>query len=468
MQQYLDLVRHTLEYGEDTPTRTGVNARTVFGEMMQFDLARGFPILTTKKVLWDTVVDETLWFLRGGHNVNDPDAPKKIWDSWRAPYNLNRGFVLVERRIREYQPLVVKDFRPDCSVGTDKESLIFKLAQTWRDMMRRCYDSSTKGYDNYASKGVSVCERWQSFSKFFQDAQSLPHWWYKEHKWDTFELDKDYYGANQYGPETCVWVHYKENCWYSAQACPVEVVTVGGESLVFLSLSAAAAHLGVSNATMTSWFRYGSARGKVRGPNCDLEGYVFNALPKSSLLRLPLLEDGEMGSIYGKTWRAWDTGVGYIDQLQIAIDRVKNEPNSRRNIVSAWNVGDVDNMALPPCHMSFQFRRFGNYLDLAMYQRSADLALGVPMNIASYALLLSMVAHECGLTARRFVHFLADCHIYENHLAGLKTQLGRIPGVLPTLRFSCPIGTPVVEMTKDMIHLDNYNPQPFIKFEVAV
>lgn len=266
MQQYQDLVRRVLWYGEKTPTRTGVDTRTVFGEMMQFDLREGFPILTTKKVLWSTVVAELLWFIRGGHNVNDVDAPKKIWDAWAD-------------------------------------------------------------------------------------------------------------------------------------------------------------------------------------------------------------ENGELGRIYGVQWRSW-SGMRYrgFDQLQTAISRLKRLPNSRRNIVSAWNVEEIETgeCSFPPCHVLFQFRRFGEHLDLALYQRSGDVALGVPFNISSYALLLSMVAHECGLVARKFVHFLADCHIYENHIEGLEKQLTRVPGALPTLRFSCPVGTPVVEMTKEMIHLDNYNPQPFIRFEVAV
>ena len=262
MQQYQDLVRRVLWYGEPTPTRTGVPARTAFGEMMQFNLLDGFPILTTKKILWKTVVDELLWFIRGGHNVNDPDAPKKIWDAWAD-------------------------------------------------------------------------------------------------------------------------------------------------------------------------------------------------------------ENGELGRIYGVQWRSW---AGSIDQFQLAIERIKKAPNSRRNLVSAWNVEEVESgeCSFPPCHVLFQFRRFGDHLDLALYQRSGDVALGVPFNISSYALLLSMVAHECGLVARKFVHFLADCHIYENHIEGLTTQLRRLPGPLPRLRFSCPVGTPVVEMTKEMIHLDNYKPQPFIRFEVAV
>ena len=273
MRQYLDLVEDVLRYGERTTNRTGVETRSVFGEMCRYDLRQGFPILTTKKILWHTVVAELLWFIRGGHNVRDEDAPKRIWDAWAD-------------------------------------------------------------------------------------------------------------------------------------------------------------------------------------------------------------EDGELGRIYGVQWREWDAGLQYdgwykhkyIDQLQLAIKRVKTLPNSRRNLVTAWNVGEVESgkCSFPPCHVLFQFRRYGQFLDMSMYQRSGDVALGVPFNISSYALLLSMVAHECQLTSRFLVHFLGDCHIYQNHIPGLERQLGRVPHRLPTLRFTCPPGTPVVEMHHTMIHLDNYTHEPFIPFEVAV
>lgn len=266
MQQYLDLVKRVLANGEPSTNRTGVKTLTVFGEMLRFDLREGFPILTTKKILWSTVVDELLWFIRGGHNVNDLDAPKKIWDAWAGP-------------------------------------------------------------------------------------------------------------------------------------------------------------------------------------------------------------DGDLGRIYGVQWRSW-SGTRYhgFDQLQTAIDRIRQLPNSRRNLVSAWNVEEIETKecSFPPCHVLFQFRRFGEYLDLALYQRSGDVGLGVPFNISSYALLLSMVAYECGLTARNFVHFLADCHIYENHRLGLTEQLSRYPRIRPKLLFLCEPGTPVVQMTREDFALQNYLPHPFIRLEVAV
>ncbi len=174
-------------------------------------------------------------------------------------------------------------------------------------------------------------------------------------------------------------------------------------------------------------------------------------------------EHGELGPIYGYQWRNWG-GTG-IDQIRDAIATIKRDPTSRRIIVSAWNVADIPKMKLPPCHAFFQFYVAGEFLDVQLYQRSADLALGVPFNIASYALLLAMVAQECKLTPRHLVHTLGDAHIYVNHIEGVKTQLARAPLPLPRLVLA---QKPVLELTYDDIALENYQHHPFIKFPVAV
>jgi thymidylate synthase len=173
--------------------------------------------------------------------------------------------------------------------------------------------------------------------------------------------------------------------------------------------------------------------------------------------------DGELGPIYGYQWRNWG-GQG-IDQISDAIATIKRDPTSRRIIVSAWNVADLPRMKLPPCHAFFQFYVAGEALDLQLYQRSADLALGVPFNIASYALLLAMVAKETGKTPRHFIHTLGDAHIYLNHVEGVKQQLEREPLPLPTLRLA---DKPVLEQRFEDIVLENYQHHPFIKFPVAV
>lgn len=174
-------------------------------------------------------------------------------------------------------------------------------------------------------------------------------------------------------------------------------------------------------------------------------------------------ERGELGPIYGSQWRNWG-GAG-IDQIRHAIDTIQKDPTSRRIIVSAWNVADLPRMALPPCHLLFQFYVADGRLDCQLYQRSADIALGVPFNIASYALLLTMIANECGLIPGHFIHTLGDAHIYLNHIEGLKIQLQRTPYSLPAVRIA---KKPLDALTFEDIELIGYQHHPFIKFDVSV
>lgn len=181
-------------------------------------------------------------------------------------------------------------------------------------------------------------------------------------------------------------------------------------------------------------------------------------------------EKGELGPIYGKQWRRWNAVNGRgerveIDQIQNAIDLIKTNPDSRRIIVNAWNVGDLDQMALPPCHMFFQFYVVNGRLDCQLYQRSADIALGVPFNIASYAALMIMVAQECGLEPGIFTHTMGDAHIYLNHVEGLEEQLKRTPKKLPQLKVA---RKPFWELEFEDFELLDYEHEPFIKFKVAV
>jgi len=257
MRPYLDLLRHVLEHGERRTDRTGTGTISLFGAQSRYDLREGFPLVTTKKVLFPAVVRELLWFLRGSTNINDDlTQHTPIWDAW---------------------------------------------------------------------------------------------------------ADKD----------------------------------------------------------------------------------------------------GELGPIYGKQWRDW----GGIDQIRDAIRMIKEDPTSRRIIVSAWNVGELSKMKLPPCHAFFQFYVQNQWLDCQLYQRSADLALGVPFNIASYALLMSMIAQECGLQPRHFIHTLGDAHVYLNHVEGVKQQLERTPFPLPKLVLA---HKPTLELAFEDIALEGYQHHAFIKFPVAV
>lgn len=265
MKPYLDLVRHVLDHGEERKDRTGTGTRSVFGTQSRYDLREGFPLVTTKKVLFDAVVHELLWFLRGSTNIHDGLAEHTpIWNAWADP-------------------------------------------------------------------------------------------------------------------------------------------------------------------------------------------------------------DGELGPIYGFQWRNWGgeatrDGTG-IDQIRAAIDLIRRDPFSRRILVSAWNVADVPRMRLPPCHLLFQFYVSGSRLDCQLYQRSADLALGVPFNIASYALLQTMIAKECGLEPGVFVHTIGDAHVYLNHVDGLREQLRREPFPLPRVQLA---DKPFDELRFEDVKLVGYQHHPFIKFPVAV
>ncbi len=179
-------------------------------------------------------------------------------------------------------------------------------------------------------------------------------------------------------------------------------------------------------------------------------------------------KNGELGPIYGYQWRSWPTYEGnHIDQISQVVNQIKTNPDSRRLLVSAWNVAQVDQMKLPPCHIMFQFYVANGELSCQLYQRSADIFLGVPFNIASYALLTTMVAQVCGLKPKEFIHTLGDAHIYSNHFDQAKLQLTRKPKQLPKLVINPEVQN-LFDFTFEDFKIEDYNPDPHIKAIVAV
>ncbi len=294
MKQYLDLLQTICDTGVVKGDRTGTGTKSIFGYQMRFNLADGFPLLTTKKVFTKGIIHELLWFLKGDTNI---------------------GYLV--------------------------------------------------------RNGV--------------------------HIWDN--------DAYRFYGELCTKTGLQ----------PIEREE-------FLERAAA-------------------------GEASPIEGYHY----------------GDLGSVYGSQWRSWGAPDGrVIDQIEEVINTIKNNPNSRRMIVSAWNVADVEGMALPPCHVLFQFYVAEGRLSCQLYQRSADTFLGVPFNIASYALLTHIIAQICDLEAGEFVHTLGDTHLYLNHLEQAAEQLSREPRPLPRLRLN-PMVKNIADLRYEDIEIVNYNPHPTIK-----
>tara|TARA_B100000513_G_scaffold149619_1_gene69871 strand:+ start:54 stop:848 length:795 start_codon:yes stop_codon:yes gene_type:complete len=179
-------------------------------------------------------------------------------------------------------------------------------------------------------------------------------------------------------------------------------------------------------------------------------------------------KNGDLGHVYGYQWRSWPTPDGrHIDQITQVINQIKNTPDSRRMIVSAWNVGEIEEMALPPCHAFFQFYVADGKLSCQLYQRSADIFLGVPFNIASYALLTMMIAQVCNLKLGEFVHTLGDAHIYSNHFEQTELQLSRGPRPLPQMTINPQVKS-IFDFKYEDFKLEDYDPHPHIKGKVAV
>jgi len=315
------------------------------------------------------------------------------------------------------------------------------LYQTWIGMLKRCYDKNHIGYTNYGARGVFVDDRWLCFANFVNDCKLIPNWLLRLEYPTEYSLDKDYYGANFYGPDSTIWLSKTEQNLNQQDSVWFRALGPNGEQME---------SIGVKTLCSAFGFKPIGVYNTLAQKQTTHHGWKFERLTTNNPNILPR--------------------VRKIDQIQRVIAELKHAPHSRRILASTWNVGQLDDMALNPCHGSpvqFKVSHGGTRLNCQLYQRSADAAIGVPFNIASYALLTHMVAQVTGLEVGEFVHTFGDLHIYEPHIQGVKEQLTREPLPLPKLWLNPEIKN-INDFKPEDIKLIDYVSHGTIPFSVAV
>ena len=417
--KYIETLKTILDTGTTKSDRTGTGTINVFGLEIRHNLAEGFPLLTTKKVHFKSVVHELLFFLSGSTNTSYLEQHNvKIWKEWQD-LNGNLGPVYSHqwrnaggKHKNRVQPMPA--FKPTKERSTiPLNEIDSKLYITWKSIVSRCYNTNKDNYKYYGGRGVYLCTRWLTATNFISDAKLIDGWNDKIKDWDNFQIDKDIAGDGfSYSPQTCIWVSKELNMQARTNKI-YQLVHENGNTEE------------VTNPTVFRKLHsisQGNFDSMLRGNRNKAGGW--------SLISVTDLDEGQ-------------------DQILNLIKNLKTNPDSRRLLVDAWNVPDLPYMALPPCHYSFQCYVADNKLSMIVNQRSADMFLGVPFNIASYALLTHMLAQICELEVGELIWRGGDCHIYLNHIDQVNKQIGRHSrGEVYPL--------PSIELDKDIMDIDDF------------
>lgn len=437
--EYLEALEYVLTEGEERTDRTGTGTRSVFGLNLVFDNSDSFPILTTKRVHFKSVVGELLWFLSGSTNNNDlvDKYGVTIWNEW-ADDNGNlgpiyshqwRNFGAIPKSLTQPRPQVKQSY---AGYVAGESEVLDMLFSTWKPLMQRCYRKANSNYPYYGGRGVYVCDEWHNFMTFAEDVQLLDGWKQKLNDRAGFQLDKDIKGNGfVYSPEVCSWVSKSQNMRARNQKTYLLSSNVDGEVI------------------------------RVADPTAFREAHGISQGNFDSMLR------GDRKSAGGWSLMKVDDPFVGVDQMQELVDGIKTDPYSRRHIVNAWNVGQIEDMALPPCHTMFQcYVHTDGTLDLQLYQRSSDMFLGLPFNIAQYALLQRIIAELTGKEPGKLHITIGDAHIYSNHFEQVGEQLGREPKSAPKLTMGVP--NDLDDLKVSDFQLIGYDPHPTIKAPVAI
>lgn len=321
-----------------------------------------------------------------------------------------------------------------------------KFFTTWALMLRRCYDESDNRYENYWWKWVFVCKRWHIFENFVQDIKNLENFYLKELYPNKYSLDKDFYWKNYYWPDSCRWSSTEEQMLLKDWRKIYFIEDLkNNKQIVFLSIKEIEDFFNIQ----VSWKTESLKKHFEKRNDFKL---IWIKEIKNNVVNWFLLSYKE------------------VDQLNNAIQEIKTNPNSRRIIVNSWNLNEIDKMRIPPCHMMYQFFVNNGKLDLHLYQRSADMFLGIPFNVSSYAILIHIVAKLTGLKPWKFVHSIWDRHIYSNHIEQVKEQLSRKDNLyeFPTLTIKDRWQKTLEDFEIDDFIVENYQSHPTIKAPVAV